>query len=806
MYISYKWLQEFVEFDYTPAELEHILTMLGIEVESTIDYNKKYENFYTAKVLNVEKHPNADKLTVCKVSLGNEVKEVVCGAPNVAEGQMAVLGIVGAVVPQNGMVIEKREVRKVASDGMLCSRFELDLGDDKSGIWVLPADAPVGVPLAKYQDIDDTVFDISVTPNRADCLSHIGIAREIAAYSGKKVKIPEIKFVESSQKSEDEVKVIIEDEEKCPRYTARVVKDVQVRESPEWLKSRLTILGMRPINIIVDVTNYILLECGQPLHAFDLNNLSDKTIVVKTAKKAEKFTTLDGKERILDDETLMICDGSRSVAIGGVMGGENSEISNDTKDILLESAFFNPSSIRRTAKKLGIQSEASYRFERGVDIDNIVYASNRAVQIISEISGGEVLKGIIDVYPIKKELQKVKLRFQRARDIIGTDIPDSRIEEILSSLQFKVVDKQKEYIIFEVPSFRLDITQEIDLIEEVARAYNYDNIEPQYTSTIDFSGEGVPEVLAVPFLREKLTNYFVMNGFNQILTQYQTDPKSSGIIGEETIRISNPLGEELSLMRTSLIPSILKTIERNIRVGKRDLRLFEIGKSFHKVDKKQNTFIEGLKEKETLIVAITGKKHPRQWSVQSKDVDLYDIKGVFDNMKEFFHLNNLSLGKNSDGYKIYTANSLIVKLEDKEIGRLGEISGKLLKEFDIEESVFLMEIELESIYNLPEFKAKYKPVSQFPVVVRDIGFVVAQNIESVQIFDVIKKNGGELFNDAGIFDVYAGKNIADGKKSIAFSLSFSSPERTLVDEEVDASVAQIVKVVEKEFGAELRKF
>jgi len=309
MYISYKWLQEFVEFDYTPAELEHILTMLGIEVESTIDYNKKYENFYTAKVLNVEKHPNADKLTVCKVSLGNEVKEVVCGAPNVAEGQMAVLGIVGAVVPQNGMVIEKREVRKVASDGMLCSRFELDLGDDKSGIWVLPADAPVGVPLAKYQDIDDTVFDISVTPNRADCLSHIGIAREIAAYSGKKVKIPEIKFVESSQKSEDEVKVIIEDEEKCPRYTARVVKDVQVRESPEWLKSRLTILGMRPINIIVDVTNYILLECGQPLHAFDLNNLSDKTIVVKTAKKAEKFTTLDGKERILDDETLMICDG-----------------------------------------------------------------------------------------------------------------------------------------------------------------------------------------------------------------------------------------------------------------------------------------------------------------------------------------------------------------------------------------------------------------------------------------------------------------------------------------------------------------
>ena len=806
MYISYKWLQEFVEFDYTPAELEHILTMLGIEVESIIDYNNKYEKFYTAKVLSVEKHPNADKLTVCKVSLGNEEKEVVCGAPNVATGQMAVLGIVGAIVPQNGMLLEKREVRKVASDGMLCSRFELDLGDDRSGIWVLPEDAPVGVPIAKYLNIDDVVFDISVTPNRADCLSHIGIAREIAAYSGKKVKIPEIKFNETAQKSEDVVKVIIEDIDRCPRYTARVVKNIKVKESPEWLKSKLTILGMRPINTIVDVTNYILLECGQPLHAFDLNNLNEKTIIVKTAKKGEKFTTLDSKEKILDDKMLMICDGKRSVAIGGVMGGENSEIGNDTKDVLLESAFFNPSSIRRTAKKLGIQSEASYRFERGVDIDNIIYASNRAVQLISEISGGEILKGIIDVYPEKKELQKVKLRFQRAGEIIGADIPDNKIEELLSSLQFNIVEKKKEYIVFEVPSFRVDISHEIDLIEEVARAYNYDNISPQYTSTIDFSGEGVPKVLAVPFLREELTNYFVMNGFNQILTQYQTDPKSSGIIGEDSIKISNPLGEELSFMRTSIIPSVLKAIRRNIRIGKNDLRLFEIGKSFHKVAQSQDTYIKGIKEKETLIAAMTGKKHPRQWSVQSSGSGFYDIKGLFENMKNYFHLDNLSLEKNSDEKNIFTVNSLIVKLIDKEIGRLGEISGKLLKEFEIEESVYLMELELENIYNLPEYNAQYKPVSQFPVVVRDVGFVIDNNIESVKILDLIKNNGGGLFNDAGIFDVYAGKNIADGKKSIAFSLSFSSPGRTLIDEEVDASVAQIVQAVEKEFGAELRKY
>ncbi|TAL69552.1 MAG: phenylalanine--tRNA ligase subunit beta [Bacteroidetes bacterium] len=805
MYISYKWLQEFVEFDYSAAELEHILTMLGIEVESIIDYNKKYENFFTAKVLNVEKHPNADKLTVCEVSLGNEIKEVVCGAPNVKEGQMAVLGIVGAVVPQNGMILEKREVRKVVSNGMLCSQYELEFGDDKSGIWILSNDAPVGIPLAKYLNIDDVVFDISVTPNRADCLSHLGIAREIAAFSDKKVKIPGLKLNECENRTDSEVKVIIEDAEKCPRYTARVLKNLLMQESPEWLKSRLTILGMRPINSIVDVTNYILLECGQPLHAFDLNKLNDKSIVVKTAEKAEKFITLDSKERILDDDMLMICDGKRSVAIGGVMGGENSEINNDTKDILLESAFFNPSSIRRTAKKLGIQSEASYRFERGVDIDNIMYASNRATQLISEISGGVVLKEIIDVYPLTQELKKIKLRFQRARDIIGTDIPDNEIEEMITSLQFKVTKKQKDYIIFEVPSFRVDISQEIDLIEEVARAYNYDNINSQMTSTIDFSREGVPKKLEQPFLREKLIDYFVLNGFNQVLTQNQTDPKSMGLIREEAVKISNPLGEELSLMRTSLIPSMLKTIERNTRIGKSDLRLFEIGKSFHKVDKEHDTFIKGIKEKETLIVAMTGKKNLRQWSVQAAETDFYDIKGVVENLRDYFHLDGLYLSGDTNSNNIFNANALCINLDKNQIGRLGVISNKLLKEFDIDFPVFILEVELEELYNLPGHQSKYKPVSQFPVVMRDVAFITDKNIESLKILDVIKKNGGTLLTGSVAFDVFSGKTISEGKKSIAFSLSFSSFERTLIDEEVDDAVTMIVKAVEKEFGAEWRK-
>ncbi|MBI5326652.1 MAG: phenylalanine--tRNA ligase subunit beta [Ignavibacteriae bacterium] len=806
MYISYKWLQEFVEFDYTPVELEHILTMLGIEVESTIDYSKKYENFYTAKVLSAEKHPNANKLTLCKISLGNEVKQVVCGAPNVASGQVVVLGVVGAVVPQNGMVLEKREVRKIVSEGMLCSQFELELGDDKSGIWILPDNAGAGIPLAKYLNFDDIVFDISVTPNRADCLSHLGIAREIAAYSGIKIKLPEVKLFESEYKCESEVKVIIEDSEKCPRYTARAVKNLKVKESPEWMKNRLTILGMRPINSIVDATNYVLLECGQPLHAFDLNNLGGKTIIVKTSGKGEKFTTLDSKVRVLDNDMLMICDENRSVAIGGVMGGENSEINNETKDILLESAFFNPSSIRKTSKKLGIQSEASYRFERGVDIDNIVYASNRAIQLITEISGGEVLKDIIDVYPSKKENLKIKLRFLRARNIIGADIPDEKIESLLSALQFKVKEKHNDYMVFEIPSFRVDISQEIDLIEEIARAFNYDNIEPQYTSTIDFSGQGVPDKLAMPSLREKLTDYFVLIGFNQVLTQNQTDPKSTELIGSDPVKISNPLGEELSLMRTSLIPSMLKTIERNIRVGKNDLRLFEIGKSFHKVDKNESTYIDGFKERETLLVAMTGKKQPRHWSAQLPEADFYDIKGVLENMAKYFHLDNLSLSVNIESKKVFTANSLSVCLKDKSIGFIGEVSPILLKEFDIDIPVFLLEIELEEMYNMPKYREKYRAVSQFPLVRRDLAFIVDKQIESVKLLELIRKSGGSLLKDVDVFDVFSGKSIAEGKKSIAFSLSFSSYERTLIDEEVEIAVSMVVKTIEKEFSAEWRKF
>jgi phenylalanyl-tRNA synthetase beta chain len=780
--------------------------MLGIEVESITDYGKKYENFFTAKVLSKDKLPDTDKLSICKVFDGIAERIVICGAPNVETGQIVVLGIPGAIVPQNNSVIEEKVIRKVSSSGMLCSRYELEFGDDHSGIWVLPPDAKIGVSLADYLNLNDIVFDISVTPNRADCLSHLGIAREIAAFSKKKIKKPVITIKESNSPIQNSISVIIEDPDKCPRYTARVVREVKVKESPDWLKNRLTILGLRPINVIVDVTNLILLECGQPLHAFDLDYIEGNKIIVKTAVDGAKFITLDNKERTLDSDMLMICDGKKPVAIGGVMGGENSEINSSTKNILIESAFFSPRSIRSTSKKLGIQSEASYRFERGVDIDNVIYALNRATQLIAELSGGIVEKGVIDVYPQPRSNLRCDLRFHRTNDIIGLELSSKQIKDMLESLDFKIIKETVQSILVEVPLYRVDIEGEIDLIEEIARLYNYDNISPQFSSSIDFSSGKVPDELAVPKFREQLTDYLVQNGYHQVITQNMIDPASAKLFTDDPIQISNPLGEELSILRPSLVPSILKTIEHNLRMGTTDLKLFEIGRTFHKVENSQKTFIEGILEKEVLLIAHAGSSHPIQWGLEDKQTDFYDIKGIIEDIFSFFHLSEIILQKENNPGIVYSGNCLSVSMSGKIVGNFGEVSEKLLKKYGIEIPVYFVILELTNLYSKKRTKQEYNSVSQYPGINRDLAFVVDNNISFENIYEEIKNNGGELLQNINLFDVYSGKSIGENKKSLAFSLYYSSPERTLQDVEVDSSINNIIKTVEHNLGAKLRSF
>lgn len=811
MLVSYNWLKELIDFDFSITELAEILTMLGLEIDAIENYGEKYQGFYTAQVLEKEKHPNADKLSVCKVKINDDVRTIVCGAQNVKAGQKVILGLPGAVVPANGLRLETRPVRNIVSEGMICSEYELGVSDEKSGIWVLPENVTEGISLADYLGMNDIIFEIGITPNRSDCLSHIGIAREISAYIsynlGKesKIKYPEVNLKESFSKTNEPFSIEILDSKNCPRYTARVIRNVSIGESPKWLKNRLTMLGQRPINNVVDITNYVLLECGQPLHAFDLDLLKGNKIVVKTADEGEKFTTLDKIEKELDSEILMICDEARSVAIGGVMGGLNSEINENTKNVLIESAYFNPSSIRRTSKKLSIQSESSYRFERGVDIDNIIYASNRATQLISEICGGSPETDLIDIYPVKKTKPIIKLRYQRARDIIGLDISNQTIRNIINSLKFGIISEDENEIKVEIPNYRVDISLEIDLIEEIARLYNYDNLTPDFTSNIDFSGKGVTEKLQVNPFRAGIKNFLTYSGFNEIITQNIVDPESAEITEETPLKISNPLGEQLSMMRTSLIPSFLKTIGRNNALGTFNIRFFEVGKTFHRTES-ADEFISNVSEIEELIIAMSGEATPTRWDEKPRMIDFYDIKGLFTDLTNFFGLNQMALKQTEEKVKFFNANHLKILKEGKAIGEIGEISKDFQQRYDIKHPVFILRINLTELRKIELAEKKYLKVSPYPPVLRDLAFIVEENLPATELYEEILKTGGKLLKNVEIFDLYQGKNIADGKKSIAFSMIFNSEDHTLEENEVTVVLEDIIRKVEKKFGAKLRSF
>ncbi len=826
MLLSYNWLKEFVDFDYTPEELDDVLTMLGIEVEGIIDYKQKYKGFYTGKVLSCEKHPNADKLSVCEVDYGKGKTTVVCGGPNVASGQMVVLGLSGAVVPNGGFELGRRKIRGIESDGMICSEIELEVGDDASGILVLPEGTRPGLQFDEYLNLDDIIYDVSLTPNRADCLSHFGVARDVAAYMNVtayvnvssdtnitvnkniKARKPALNLNETGGDVSGSIEVIIEDKEKCPRYTARVVRNATVGESPDWLKRRLTMLGLRPINSVVDVTNLVLMETGQPLHAFDLDKVAGNKIIVKTVlnkdNKGVEFTTLDGKSRTLDDQMLMICDGEKPVAVAGVMGGGNSEISLDTQDILIESAYFHPSSIRRTSKKLGIQSDSSYRFERGVDINNVVYANDRAAQLIAELTGGIIEKGIVDCYPDKIPNATAKFRYGRARKIIGLDIENEKMKQMLESLNMKILSQSDNELLIEVPSYRVDITSEIDLIEEIVRLNNYNNLTPDYSSCVNFGTQPISAHLRVPELRAKIRDFLINRGYREILTQNMLDPDSAAIYTDDPVVLSNPLGEELSIMRPSLIPAMLRTIERNRRYGNQDLRLYEIGKTFSKEYDAGSDLTEGIHEQEELIIGICGKGLPKQWSANDADSDFYDIKGIFEELTSVLRIDGLKLKGSSGDDSSFGKNSLTVFLGKREIGRIGEISTKLTEKFNVGIPVFVLNICLTPIYQTPTKPSKYTKVSSFPGISRDLAFVFGREVQAEKVKNEITQLGGKYLKQVSIFDIYSGKNIGADKKSIAFNLTFSASGRTLADEDVEKPIRKIIAAVEKKFDSNLR--
>lgn len=809
MKISYNALLEFAALPYAPAQTADILTMLGIEVDAVEYQRARYENFFIGEILATEKHRDAKKLSVCEVTVGGASRRIICGAPNVAAGQRVIVALPGSVVPSNGLEIGERVIRGEHSSGMICSKAELGIADESDGIWVLPDDAPVGLPLADYLGENDVIFDVSLTANRADCLSHIGIARDLAAFAGIDFKVAKATVPENKAlRIENSLSAEISDTEKCPRYATRIIRDVSIGESPEWLCRLLISLGFRPRNIAVDVTNYVMARCGQPLHAFDYDKIAQGKIIVQTARNGEKFITLDGKERILDEAMTVICDAEKPIAIAGVMGGKNSEITDETTVITLESAYFQPSSIRRTAKKLGLSTDASHRFERGVDYGaNILYALDLAAAMIAELGGGSVDAGCIDLHPAPIARTEITLRYRRATELLGVDIAPPKMRDFIVGLGFEIVSETESELTVNAPTWRVDMDQEIDLIEEIARLYFYDEIEPSAVYTAPNTTETAADFTS-PKMREIIRNFLAHRGFNQIYCYNFTDAETASLNGETAIATANPLGEEFAVLRTSALPSMLRVISGNIRVGAESMALFETGRIFRAAMFGSRVFTPGIEERETIVFALSGNIGKLNWSVKSRAADFYDAKGAAEELFEYLGIavTFRPVENPPDGF---TPNSVIAESmsangEVLELGITGEISAYYRERYDIQQPVFCAVFDANALYRTKVENPHYEKISPFPEAERDVAFVLDTDISAGALLDVIHKAGGEFFRSASVFDIFSGTSLGEGKKSAAVRLKFVSSEKTLTEAEISASMQSVVKSVATELGGFLR--
>jgi phenylalanyl-tRNA synthetase beta chain len=805
MKISHNWLKEYIDVRLKPAQVADRLSMLGLEVAGFHDLAAQYDKFVVGSVLEVARHPKADRLTLCKVDIGTDRLDIVCGAPNVSAGQKVVVALVGATIPRNQhdpdgkpFVLERATIRGVQSNGMICSAYELNLGEDADGILVLAASAQSGKPFAKHLGVADVIYDMEVTANRGDWLSHIGVAREVQILTGNKARLPKIQIKESKARASRFATIKIVDRDKCLRYSSRILRNVKVGPSPKWMQDRLQAVGVRPISNIVDVTNYVLMETGQPLHAFDYDTLADHTIIVKCGNEGETFTTLDGKERTLRADTLMICDGKRPVAIAGVMGGANTEISDTTTNVLLESANFAPSNIRRTSKYLGLSTDASQRFERGVDVEMTMYAVNRAAQLLQEVAGAQVLAGAIDVYPKKPKPLIVFARVARVNAVLGTSLSKKEIVNHLKSINLEPVSSSKEGIAFRIPTYRYDLTEEIDLIEEVARVYGYDNIETKTRTTVDFS-----KPLKIWTKEDALRQYLIGSGFHEVLTYSLQDRSHASIGGGIPVDVLNPVSAEATTLRTSLVPGALSVVQHNRSHGQPDLRLFEIGNVFSRREGGSSEDLTGYDEEGRILMLITGNYLPQQFGTEHRRADLLDLRGEVEAVLAKFCLDKYRF-ISYDSASALIESALAVEINGSYAGFLGKISKSTAQRFDIEDAVFVCELKLTALERGWVSEKKLTPLPRFPSVRRDLAFVVDSNTEQESVARTIREAGGTLLSELVLFDVFVGDQVGAGKKSLAYSLELQPLDKTLTDREIDAEIARIVARVESACHAKLR--
>ena len=803
MKASLQWLKEYVPIDVKPEELGHLLTMAGLEIEGMESVGDGFEQVIVARILEVRPHPNADRLSLCMVDTGKGAIQVVCGAPNVKAGLFSPLALPGARLPGGG-VIKKGRIRGEMSEGMLLAEDELGLTGDHSGIMILPGALSSGTPLISVLSVPDTVFEVSITPNRPDCTCIIGIAREIAAVTGQTLRLPEIVFKENAPPIDDLTNVSILDPQGCPRYTAGMIQGVKQGISPFWMRYRLYHSGVRSINNLVDVTNYVMLEMGQPLHAFDYHRLRENRIVVRRAEAGEEFTTLDGQNRKMSPDILMICDGERPVALAGIMGGLNSEVVEETRDLLIESAFFDPVTIRRGSKFLGLSTEASYRFERGADIGGTTLALKRAMSLISDLAGGSISIGIIDNFPGKTASPSIPFRTEEANAALGISLTREKMKGLLKSLEMEVEDFHENDLTVRPPSFRVDLQREVDLIEEVARLYGFDNIPVTFPSIRPSDEKEPPELQ----LRDSIRPIMTGLGFSEIITYSFISPDAIDRMGADensdlrafTV-IMNPLSADQSILRTSLIPGLLGAIRTNFNHGESSLKLFEWGKLFFQREKNKQPV-----ERLCLAAAMTGAYDGKKWYNQERPVDFYDIKGAVEVLLGEMGLSNLHFGGDEKLCAFDSEYSCGIAFADKMVGRLGKVSPRVIDAYDLrEENVFIFELDIETLLSVQPMGRKFRPFAKYPAVFRDISILLDRGVESSRIVDTIIRQGRGLTESVDIFDLYEGDKIAASEKAVALRICYRSESRTLDGDEINRLHDSIVEAVRLETGGRLRE-
>lgn len=810
MKVSLSWLKDYIqvdtgllEADLAEAGLEELtqgLTMAGLEVDSIHDRFQWLDTVLAGHIIKVEKHPNADKLTLCDVDLGDRVVRVVCGAPNVRENMIAPLALPGTVFPDN-TILEKGVIRGQESQGMLCSEKELEIEIDSAGIMELSQDIAPGTKLAEALGLSDTMIEIDLTPNRPDCLSLIGVAREIGAMANTRVKYPEIRLPETAGNISEKSSVIIEAPDHCPRYAAQLVENITIKPSPFWLQDKLLSVGLRPINNIVDITNFVMMETGQPLHAFDFDNLEENRIVVRTASEGENFTTLDGKERKLSSDMLMICDGKKPVAVAGVMGGLNSEIEDKTTRVLIESAYFEPASVRRTAKKLGLGTDASHRFERGVDPKGTITALNRAAQLMAELGGGTLVGGIIDEHPVIVKNTPVKISVDSINRRLGIDLTQEKMAELLEGIEFKVEKPDLQHLEMTAPSFRVDISRPEDISEEIARLWGYNNIPVTFPpmpaeaakSSIDFQIRNRARDIMSGFGFAEVINYSFISPESCDRLQIKADD-----LRQKFLNILNPLTEDQAVMRTSLIPGILETMGRNLAKQNRNLKLFEIGKVFFSKGQEAQP-----DEVEMLTALWTGLRAETSWYDRDVTCDFFDLKGAAEGLLNALGLEEpvFTAAKDENCDCTIPGRTGEISIKGKKIGFMGEVHPNTLKNYDLKQQAFIFELNLDMIKPLISDLKQARPLPKYPSVSRDITIIVNKDIEAAALLASVEGMNEQLVEDIFLFDVYEGENIPDQSKSVSFRIVYRSSDQTLEDDVVNPLHIKISDMLLKTYNA-----